>query len=546
MNINFTKIATIILLAITAINANAYINSVDYTKKVITLKQNHIIDIDFKSSKKEAAPFEVEFTAEFTSNSGKKLVVPGFYNGDKEWVIRFSANEVGKWSFITTSTNKALNNRKGIVNVISDTRFKGAIVRGGEKGNRFFYENGSPYFLMGFECDFLFALNYHNEEETPELDNFLDKVNENGFNHLVMNAYAHDVVWGKDEKLPDYPQYEFGELMSIFPFGGDNKNPDFTTLNVEFFEKLDRVIAKLNDRDIISHLMIYVWNKDVSWPDGYTLEDNRYFDYVVKRYQAFPNIMWDISKEALFYGRVDDAYIIDRIKRLRSLDTYKRQMTVHDFGFCVRNHELLDFISTQDWNLDIYNRMHDIYNKFSTKPTFNIEHGGYEECDFHVFPGNYTSSEHCLRRSYQSLFAGTYATHYWQGCSWNVIIYDYFNLDSEKHYIPDFEYYKHLTTFFQKYNYNEFVPLPNRNNSGYCMTNNQGIFLYYLPKESYTFKSIEIKDNLENMRYRWFNTRTGEYTDYIKMRDDRWFLPESPFYMEDDAIFILEGTPINK
>ena len=290
--------------------------------------------------------------------------------------------------------------------------------------------------------------------------------------------------------------------------------------------------------------MIYVWNKDVNWPDGYTVEDNRYFDYVVKRYQAFPNIMWDISKEALFYGRVDDAYIIDRIKRLRSLDAFKRQLTVHDYGFCVRNNELLDFISTQDWNLGLYDLMHSVYNKFPNQPTYNIEHGGYERSDFEVFPGNYTYSETCLRRCYESLFAGTYATHYWQGCSWNVLVYDWFNLDPADHYIPKFEYYDYLTNFFEKYPFSEFVPLRNQNNSGYCMTNNKGTILYYLPKESYTFKSIGIKKGLENMRYRWFNTTTGEFTEYKKMTEaDEWFLPSAPFYMESDAIFILEGTP---
>ena len=74
---------------------------------------------------------------------------------------------------------------------------------------------------------------------------------------------------------------------------------------MNFFKHLDRTVEALNERNIISHLMIYVWNKNVRWPAAGSEADNLYFDYVVKRYQAFSNIVWDISKEAILYGNVD-------------------------------------------------------------------------------------------------------------------------------------------------------------------------------------------------------------------------------------------------
>ncbi|MFI3281134.1 MAG: DUF5060 domain-containing protein [Rikenellaceae bacterium] len=527
--------------------SRAEITKVDYSKRESFVNRAETIDITFTNKTDEQFPFEVEFTADFVSPSGERLSVPGFYKGDKQWVIRFSSNECGAWRYTTKSPNRHLDNRAGVVRVEDRGDRRGAITTSADQPNRFIYEGGDPYFLMGFECDFLFALNYHNEEQTPQLDQFLDRIAADGFNHIVMNVYAHDVVWSKDSKLDEYPQYEFGELMSIYPFAGDNDNPDYTTLNVDFFDRLDRVIEKMGERQIVSHLMIYVWNKDVSWPDTYSHEDNRYFDYVVKRYQAFPNLVWDISKEALFYGRVDDAYIIDRIDRLRALDAFKRQMTVHDFGFCNRHSDILDFISTQDWNLNLYGRMLDIYKKFGDKPIYNIENGGYEQSDFHVFPGNYTTAETCLRRNYESIFAGVYATHYWQGCSWNVIAYDWFNQDPAQHYTPKMEYYQYLTDFFTKYDFSTFRPLPSQNNSGFCMTDDKGIILYYLPKEAYTFQSIGIRNNLEELSYQWFNTTTGEYTQWERVSPDHyWFIPSAPWHTESDAIFILKGKSIKE
>jgi hypothetical protein len=94
--------------------------------------------------------------------------------------------------------------------------------------------------------------------------------------------------------------------------------------------------------------MIYVWHKQVAWPEARSEADNRYFDYVVKRYQAYSNIIWDISKEATGYDHNDKSYILDRIERLRALDSYDRLVTVHDYGYCNQYPDTVDFISVQN------------------------------------------------------------------------------------------------------------------------------------------------------------------------------------------------------
>ena len=98
--------------------------------------------------------------------------------------------------------------------------------------------------------------------------------------------------WAKDKNLKNTPEYEFGNNDRMFPFLGSNNAPDYSSLNCEFFKNLDTKIESLNDRDIISHLMIYVWNKRVNWPKLASKADDMYFDYVVKRYQAFSNIVF--------------------------------------------------------------------------------------------------------------------------------------------------------------------------------------------------------------------------------------------------------------
>lgn len=524
--------------ALLAFNASFGQTKIGYKKHTAFVVQKwEVIDIDFKA-KAPKDPFESKFEAEFTHN-GKKINVPGFYNGDNHWVIRFSASEEGSWQFVTSSSIKPLNGKAGTVRVTPNTIVKhGAITIDPKNPQKFAYEDGTPYFLLAFECDWLFALDYANNQAIPKTNHLLTLLNQNGLNQVVMNVFTYDVKWPKDKRLKDYPQYEFGATPGAFPFLGDNKNPDYSALNVDFFKKLDRVISSMNDRQIISHLMIYVWNKLVNWPEMGSKADNMYFDYVIKRYQAFPNIIWDVSKEALGYGHNDENYIVGRINRIRESDAFKRLVTVHDYRFCSDHSDLVDFISIQNWQHDIYNVMMDVWKKFPNKPIFNIEHGGYEESPFVVFTGDYINPEYCLRRNYECIFAGGYSTYYWQGTSWNVIIYNPFE-QTEGFQKPKFRYYKNLQDFFDSVDFNLYKPSPSRNSGGYSLTSDQGNTLIYVPKENYKVGAPWMRKEKGTYTLQWINTLTGERTMPQTVKNEGF---RSPWSGTADAILKIDRT----
>ncbi len=529
-----------LLMLCIAVTAEAKIKEVSYSKSTIEALRHEVIDIKFKGANRITTPFEREFFATFTSPSGTTQIVPGFFNGGSEWVVRFSASEVGEWRYTTSSELKSLNGKSGRVKIQGATYAgrKGAIrSEKNDPSHLVWSDNDEPYFLLGFECDFLFALDYHNPT-TTRLDNFLDRIEEYRFNHIVMNVYANDVVWVKDPKLPK--EYEMGGDEGIFPFLGSNSKPDHSSLNVEFFKRFDRTMEALNDRNLISHLMIYVWNKNVSWAKPGSAEDNRYFDYVAKRYQAFPNMVWDISKEALLYGTIDDNYVTERIERLRKLDGFNRMVTVHDIGYCNRNRDKVDMASSQNWRLLVNNEMQNSRAKNMSKPLLNVEHGGYEECDFEVFCGNYINAEYCLRRNYESVFAGTYTTYYWQGCSWNLLIDD-FESSTTAPYRPKMKYFKYMAEFFTRYPHHTFKADPSNSNSGFCMTNGEGTYIIYMPKESYKTSTGRIMKLANKVSFQWFNTHTGEYTDVNECTTMNIFANEShPWHMRSDAILIVK------
>ncbi len=140
---------------------------------------------------------------------------------------------------------------------------KGRLCRAGSNPRRLEWENGDECFLLGFECDWLATLDL--EARTgAKARTLIKSVKENGFNHVVMNVYAHEVPWGG--VLGRNSKYDFSAPKS-WPFGGDNDHPDYDTLNTAYFDNLDSVVAALREEGIICHLMIYVWNKAVNWPE---------------------------------------------------------------------------------------------------------------------------------------------------------------------------------------------------------------------------------------------------------------------------------------
>lgn len=533
-----------VIIVIVCLISNSAVAQLKFTpskEQRFSIPKNEVIDIGFELKKSIKKPFLVDFGAVFIGPNGQELTVPGFYNGNEQWILRFSAKTMGEWKFTSYSTIKALDNKTGEIKVSEERREKhGGITICEANTQKFCYEDGTPYMLQAFELDWLFALDYNNPKATPKSDHFLSLLAENGINQIVTTVYSYDIKeenadWTRDELLKKYPEHEFGAKDEIYPFLGTNNDPDFSALNVTFFQRFDRMISLMDRHDIVAHLMIYVWNKKVNWPGAETEADNMYFDYIIKRYQAFPNVIWDISKEALNNKRCTEAYGRERINRIDSLDAYDRLVSVHDYGFCKRNSDIVDFISTQNWNSRIYTEMLKVHKEFE-KPVFNIEHGGYELSPYKVFPGGYENPEYCLRRNYLCYFAGAYATYYWQGAAWNVIIPNPFQ-QSEDFIKPKFAYYKHLEAFFERVKYEQFEPYPQANQTAYCLkTNDDNTYLFFLPKETYQLPFYHKTGAGKAVgTFQWFNTYTGEYTDEMEYQGGAM---KAPWSNIADAILI--------
>lgn len=114
-------------------------------------------------------PAEVNITATFKAPSGKEWQVPGFYSQARRggFVVRFSANETGQWSYTVSVTDKtgSTTSEPRTINVIP-SEYHGPI-RIAQNKRYLEHVDGTPWFGVG--------LWYNGENDTEVLDELQSK-----------------------------------------------------------------------------------------------------------------------------------------------------------------------------------------------------------------------------------------------------------------------------------------------------------------------------------------------------------------------------------
>jgi hypothetical protein len=105
-------------------------------------------------------PFKVSFAATVRSPDGREFTQPGFYDGDGTWKVRVSALQAGAWTLVTRSDVPALDGRQAAFTCTGALKpgVHGALRVDAAHPHHFVFEDGARYYLLGYECDWLWAL----------------------------------------------------------------------------------------------------------------------------------------------------------------------------------------------------------------------------------------------------------------------------------------------------------------------------------------------------------------------------------------------------
>lgn len=133
--------------------------------KTYELVQWEVADISYSVRGNIDKPFQKEVFA-IVTNAEKSQKIPLFYNGNNTWVLRYSSAIKGRKTFKIKSEIKGLDGKKGKFLITENNKEDrhGGIVLNEKDPRHFYYEDGSHYFNLAFECDWLFALDYGDDE----------------------------------------------------------------------------------------------------------------------------------------------------------------------------------------------------------------------------------------------------------------------------------------------------------------------------------------------------------------------------------------------
>ncbi len=293
---------------------------------IFSTEVNKRIEIKLNSAKEYSNPFrDVDIDAVFTSESGRKIALPGFWNGGNEWKVRFSAPTAEKWTYEITCTdreNSSLTDN-GEINAVPCSNPVTELDKHGyvmlKEGKRYMeYADGTPYFYLADthwmmpDLEHLHDCNYPGCNCGNQFMHMLNDRVKKGFN-------AYQTYFSSARKKPSHSGTPGWWL--------DN----YDTINPEAFNvSMDIMMEALVEKGFTVSLGFGCHSTDISRFGDRIDSFKAFVRYVVARYACYP-VMW-ITGQEITIERCNAFNIWQEIAELaHSLDGYNRPYGAHLF-----------------------------------------------------------------------------------------------------------------------------------------------------------------------------------------------------------------------
>jgi hypothetical protein len=242
-----------------------------------TIAQWDMFEASFAGPSQGNPFLQVTLEAVFQQH-GRQVRVPGFYDGDGTYRVRFMPDNPGSWSFTTRSNVPTLDGKSGEFEVIAPRRGVHGPV---QVANRFHFAHadGTPFLPFGTTC---YAWTHQPLEQQAITLHTLGKTR---FNKLRMGVFPKDYPYNVNEPLHD-----------VFLRDADGRL-DFDRPNPQSFRHFEQQVAALGAMGIQADVIIFHpydrWNYSGMSAD----QDYRYVAYLAARLGAFHNVWWSLANE---------------------------------------------------------------------------------------------------------------------------------------------------------------------------------------------------------------------------------------------------------
>lgn len=356
------------------------------------------LELSFTSEKTYQNPlYELnEYYAVFTSPTGRSRKIHGFWDGGKDFKIRFAPDELGTWTYQTHSTDQGLDQQTGKFECVASTSpltlyQKGAIKR--SKGDyHLSYSDGTPFFFTA--CT---AWNGALKSTKEEWEQYLSHRSKNNYN--VIQFVTTQWRGGSQDQYGDVAYTGSGKI----------------DINTEFFKRLDEKVDRINAHGLVA-APVLLWALPVGpgreLSPGYTLPDAEAIllaKYMVARYGG-NQVIWFLGGDGQYtdifeqrwktigrgvFGDMEHPGVVAQHPRGSSWigELYKDEHWLDIVGYQSSH-------NNQQGVVDWINKgpMANQWDKLPARPLINLE-PNYEEINFKI------TAEDVRNASYWSVFA---------------------------------------------------------------------------------------------------------------------------------------------
>ena len=243
-------------------------------------------------------PFaDVQVGAAFTAPSGKVYTMPGFFDVEGTWRVRFCPGEVGRWTVQISARPENPELRQASTFEVVPSEARGALrVTPGEAWG-FCFESGEPAFLLGDTTYNLFGMAHCG----GDVEGFLQRRAEQGF----------DVLRVRCQVSPFHPPESHSEWQTqrTWPWGGSEQSPRFDRFNLDWFRTVDRIVLAAEALGIGFEMIMEAWGFEFPFNNRavfVTEWEELWLRYLIARYDAYNSVyFWTLMNEYEFYPNGD-------------------------------------------------------------------------------------------------------------------------------------------------------------------------------------------------------------------------------------------------
>jgi hypothetical protein len=469
----------------------------------------------------DSIKYALPISATFSGPDGRNYTVPGFWDGDSTWRIRFSPDTVGFWTYSIFSTDSLLNDisNDGNFNCIlpspsdlnNNVNYRG-FLKVDDSKRKIVYHDGTPFFWLG---ETLWDGNSYNMGLDSDFKTCIDDRANKGFS--VMQILVAE------------PPDENGGRHTGHNENGYAFTNAWSEINPSSFQNFDMRIQYIVNKGMVPCIFFF-WGRELTY---FNADIENYIRYIIARYQAY-NVIWCVSGE-YHYGNIDNCRLAGQF--VQSINGLHHLVTIHpgpnDVNYSsmedFQNDKWIDVQMQQVWwqPIDVYalNDYNKLTNPGPAKPLVFGE-GMYDD------PNSDASRER--RPAWQAILNGcagfTYgASGIWDWTPGNITL---LNLQGCLQTV-------YMANFMKSIKWEKLIPGKNVVSDLSSAYSQEDIVVFFGRSSSKDI-NCSVLDGIANVR--WLNAENGHYISQGNLAMGRIIHFKSPDVSNDMVLLLHIDT----